>query len=151
MRNLKEDMQGRKQLSCLVVQCFNTLDTYGKPPEAMESIVKIFHLILGRFSIKVVEEAFRAYLESNTVMPKPADIVKIIEPPVAPLKWCKVTFLEIKRKKRENVFTTDEENQYCRDLVDAQVNTLPDERLAISDAVKQAAIEDQRYWRRLTQ
>ena len=130
----------------LLLICFDTLDTFGKEPEQLKNLEGAFQLVLGRFNIDDVEAAFRIYMEKYTVMPKPADIVKIIEPPVEPRKWCKVTFLEIKRKKRENVFTTLEEDQYCIDFVDAQVSAPEDEKLHIEGALRQVAIEDKRYW-----
>jgi len=102
--------------------------------------------VLGRFTIEDVESAFRTYMETKTVMPKPADIVKIIEPPVEPIEWCKVTFLEIKRKKRENVFTTRAEDQYVEDFVAAKTTTSPDERLLIEDAIRQADGDNAKYW-----
>lgn len=103
-------------------------------------------MVLGRFSIEEVEAAFRVYMETQTTMPKPADIVKIIEPPVEPKKWCRVTFLEIKRKRRENVFTTLEEDKYCEDFLKAQVNAPEEQKSLIEDTMRQAAVEDQRYW-----
>ena len=79
-------------------------------------------------------------------MPKPADIVKIIDPSKEKKQWCKITFLEIKRKKRENVFTTNEENQYCEDFVKAAVSGDSDERQLLDSVIKQAEIENKQYW-----
>lgn len=103
-------------------------------------------MTLGRFDYEIVRAAFSVYLQSGSDMPKPADIIKIIEPPIEAKKWCKVTFLDIKRKKRENEFTTNEEDQYCRDFVDAQVNAPEEQKLLIEGAMSQLAVEDKRYW-----
>ena len=103
-------------------------------------------MVLGRFCIEEVEAAFRVYMETKTTMPKPADIVKIIEPPVEPKKWCKVTFLAIKRKHRENVFTSLEEDKYIEDFLKAQVSAPEEQRSLIEDATRQAVAEDKKYW-----
>lgn len=139
-------MDFEKRISALLLICYDTLDTYGKEPEQLQNASKLFAIVLSDYSIEQIETAFKTYLKRNTDMPKPADIVKIIEPPKPEKKWCKVTFLEIKRKKRENIFTTDEENKYCEDFIKASVSGCPDERLALNEVVQQAAIENKQYW-----
>ena len=122
------------------------MDTFGKEPEQLANIAEVFKLVLGRFTIQQVEMAFRIYMEKETTMPKPADIVKIIEPPVEPRKWCKVTFLDIKRKKRENVFTSLAEDQYCEDFIRAATSTTGDERALLEAGLRQESLEHKQYW-----
>ncbi len=144
--SIKNNKNSQKQLMSLLLICFDTLDTFGKEPEQLKNLKEAFQMVLGRFTIEKVKAAFRIYMETQSVMPKPSDIVKIIEPPVEPRKWCKITFLEIKRKRRENVFTTNEENQYCEDFVSAQVNASEEQKNLMEDTMRQLAIEDRRYW-----
>lgn len=103
-------------------------------------------MVLSDYAIEDIEMAFKKYLKSNTVMPKPADIVKIIDPLPEPKEWCKVMFLEIKRKKRENVFTTNEENKYCEDFIKASLSTNSDERQDLQDVITQSERGNKNYW-----
>lgn len=139
-------MDWHSKLSALLLICYDTLDTFGKEPEQLENASKLFAMVLADYSIQQIESAFKIYLKQNSVMPKPADIAKIIDPPKEKKKWCKVAFLEIKRKKRENGFTTKEENQYIEDFMHAAVSGEPDERQELESAMKQAEIENQQYW-----
>jgi len=143
---LSEDSQARKVLTTLVTQCFQTLDTFGKPPEALASMVQMFQAVLGRFTTQEVQKAFSIYMETQTVIPKPADIVRLIEPPENPRNWCKVTFLDIKRRQREEQFISDDEIQYCKDFISATVTASSDTRELLEGAIKQAQIDHKRYW-----
>ena len=143
---ISENPVDKKKLTLLVKSCFEALNTYGGGNDALEASIMLMQMTLSRFDYSTVRKAFEIYLQGSSDMPKPADIVKIIEPPVEPRKWCTVTFLEIKRKKREDVFTSLEEDKYCIDFVDAQVSAPEDNKLLIEGALRQAAIEDKRYW-----
>lgn len=134
------------KLTRLVTTCYEALNVYGKTPEQLEAIIAIFQMDLEDYEYSVVRQAFKVYRKTNSTMPTPADIIKIIEPPKEKKEWCKVTFLEIKRKKRENVFTTNEENQYCVDFLKAAVSGEPDERLELESVLKQEKLENQQYW-----
>ena len=79
-------------------------------------------------------------------MPTPADIIKIIEPPILEKKWCKVTFLEIKKRKRENAFVSLAEDKYIEDFVRAQVHGTEEVKGLIDDTLRQAALEHKQYW-----
>lgn len=106
----------------------------------------LMHMILGRFDYETVREAFSIYLENSSDMPKPADIVKIIEPLKVKRKWCVATFKDIKRRTREGEFIMDHEKQYVEDFLAAQTKAPEDERLMIGQAIKQEAIEHKKYW-----
>lgn len=121
------------------------MDTFGKEPEQLANVGEVFKLVLGRFTIQQVEAAFRVYMERETSMPKPADIVKIIEPPVEPRKWCGATFIDIKRRKRENQFITNAEEKYCYDFLQARIKE-PDNAGMIDDAIKQVERENKQYY-----
>lgn len=97
---------------------FDTLDTYGKEPEQLKNINKLFQIKLANFTWKQIEDAFGMYLNTGTAMPKPADIISIIEPkPV----WCKLTFQEIRKKQIACEFVTDDEYRYCEEFIAAHV------------------------------
>lgn len=77
---LQADIEGQKKLTLLLVDCFASLNTFGKTPEQFEGIIRIFQLILGKYSYKIIHQAFIKYLENNSEMPTPANIIKIIVP-----------------------------------------------------------------------
>lgn len=77
---LRDDADGRKKLSALLLVCFDVLKVYGKEPEQLENIEKIFQMILGKYPFAKVEEGFLKYMERKAEMPTPADIVNIIDP-----------------------------------------------------------------------
>lgn len=79
---LRDDNEGRVKLSSLLLICFDVLDTYGKEPEQLENINNAFQMFLDDYSYESIERAFKEYMKENTAMPKPADIIKIINEPV---------------------------------------------------------------------
>lgn len=144
-QNIKGSPQAQSRLTSLLLVCFDGLNVYGKEPEQLGNITKLFQLVLGGFKISDVETAFAQYLESNTNMPTPADIVKIIEPPVEPRKWCAITFIDIKRRTRENQFITDAEKKYVQDFISARIKDL-DTTSIIDDAMRQVEQQNRQYW-----
>ena len=116
---ISDDLEGKKKLTRLVTACYEGLNIYGKSPEQLEAIIMLMQMTLGRFDYEVVREAFGRYLQHGATMPTPADIIKIIEPPVVPRKWCGATFIDIKRRSRENQFITNAEKKYCDDFIQA--------------------------------
>jgi len=78
---LRDDEEGRKKLSQLLLVCFDTLDNYGKEPEQLVNISSAFQMFLWEYSYDSVERAFMAYMKAETSMPKPADIIKLIAKP----------------------------------------------------------------------
>lgn len=105
----------------------------------------LMQMTLGRFDYESVRNAFGKYLQSGSVMPTPADIIKIIEPPVEKRKWCATTFIDLRRQQREGQFITREEKKYMQDFIAAQVSE-PDNSAMISDAIKRVEADDKRYW-----
>ncbi len=138
-RRIQTSDEDQKKLTRLVTACYEGLNLYGKSPEQLEASIMLMQMTLGRFQYEVVREAFSIYLQSGSNMPTPADIIKIIEPPIPEKKWCKVTFLEIKQKRRENAFTTRAEDQYIIDFIDAQVNASEEVKGLID-------LEHKQYW-----
>ena len=122
------------------------MNTYGGTQEGLEASVMLMQMVLGKYPYSLVRKGFEIHMQNSSDMPKPADIIQIIDPPPAKKQWCKVTFLEIKRKKRENVFTTIQEDKYIEDFVKAAVSGDSDERAELGEALNQAQVEDKRYW-----
>lgn len=78
-------------------------------------------------------------------MTTPADIIKIIEPPSEPRKWCATTFIDLKRQQREGQFITQAEKQYMQDFLAAKVKD-PDNAPMIDDAIKLVEQQDKQYY-----
>lgn len=63
----------------MIFQCFQSLNVYGKEPEALENVVSIFTLVLADYPMEKIRQAFGYYLKFNDQMPTPSAIVNIIE------------------------------------------------------------------------
>lgn len=101
----------------------------------------LMQMVLGRFDYETVRAAFGKYLQVGATMPTPADIVKIIEPPVEVPQFSATVFIDIKRRTREGQFITKAEKQYCEDFISSKVNNP-----IVDDAVKQVEQQDKQYW-----
>lgn len=128
----------------LVKSCYESLNTYGKSPEQLEASIMLMQMILGRFDYETVREAFGVYLQNSSDMPRPADIIKIIEPPIEKRKWCATTFIDLRRQQREGQFMTKEEKQYIQDFLSAKTKD-PDNAM-IDDAVKLVEQQESQYY-----
>ena len=58
------------------------MDNFGKREEQIPNINKAFQMFLEDFTYYSIEKAFKKYMQENTVMPKPADIISLIRKPV---------------------------------------------------------------------
>jgi hypothetical protein len=79
---LRDDKESQTKLSRLLLISFDVLDTFGKEAEQLENINLAFQLYLEDYSYDLIESAFKKYMQENTVMPKPADIISLIRKPV---------------------------------------------------------------------
>jgi hypothetical protein len=122
------------------------LDTFGKEPEQLENLKKVFQMVLGRFSIAQVEMAFRIYMEKFTTMPKPADIVKIIEPPQKEQVWCGATYIQLCKRKRENQFMLDAELKYIKDFENARITAPEQQKGLMEESIRQVEQQNNQYW-----
>lgn len=129
----------------LVKSCYEALNTYGTSKDGLEATIMLMQMALGRFDYESVREAFGIYLQTNSDMPKPADIIMILEPHKKPKTWCATTFIDIKRRARENQFITNAEKKYCEDFVQARIKE-PDNAGMIDDTLKQVEHENKQYW-----
>lgn len=106
----------------------------------------LMQMTLGKFTYEVVRKAFEVHTVNSSVMPTPADIVKIIEPPAEPRKWCGATFIDIKRRWREGQFITDAEKRYCDDFVAAKVKAPDEVKGLIEDSIREVKKQNRLYW-----
>ncbi len=101
---------------------------YGRQPENIEVINRLFHSILGKFSSEKVIRAFEIWLEKSQEFPTPADIVGIIKrngkPPLSREIYIAIS-------KKDGADRTKDDWQYLRDY-EAEQNGeawgLPDEQ-----------------------
>jgi len=138
--------EDKKKLTLLVKSCYEALNTYGKSPDNMEASVMLMQMMLGKFPYEQVRSAFETYLNTNSEMPKPADIIAIIEPERQKKKWCSTTFIDIKKRGREGQFITEAEKKYCEDFVAAKVSGDEEVALLIEAAEREVELQDSRYW-----
>ena len=76
---ISECEQSQKAVNVIIYDLFQSLKIYGKEPEALESIIRVFKMTLGEYTRVQVENAFRYYLKYFHGFPEPSDIVTIIE------------------------------------------------------------------------
>lgn len=97
----------------MVAQCFTTLNVYGKTADQLNDITKMFLLVLARQDIAEIIDSFTRWMMRNSVMPTPADIMNLIEPP--PEKPKESVYIEINRRRREGHYITEKERAFCRE------------------------------------
>lgn len=76
---MKSDPAGKKRIGEAIVLFHDALKTYGKQPEQMESVTKLFMFALADYPVEKIVEAMAYYVRNYTDFPSPADIVQIIE------------------------------------------------------------------------
>lgn len=76
---MKSDPAGKKRVGEAIVLFHDALKTYGKQPEQMESVTKLFMFALADYPTEKIVEAMAYYVKNYTDFPAPADIVQIIE------------------------------------------------------------------------
>ena len=136
---------GKKKLTRLVAACYEALNVFGKSPEQLESITMIMQMTLAKYDYEIIRKAFEIHLTQSSIMPTPADIIKIISPPIPAKKWCASSFIDIKRRWREGQFIMDEEKKYCSDFVAAQIKAPEAERSLIEETIRQVESENRKY------
>ena len=109
---LKNSNEAKKALNVVLQHCFQALRLYGKEPEALESAVALFELVLADYSFAQIEQAFRAYLRQHNEMPAPADIASIIDRGGRPA-FDRLVYGSLTHKQPE--LRSDEEWQYMRE------------------------------------
>lgn len=96
----------------MLLVCYDGLKVYGKDPEQLDNLNKLFQLVLADYPIESIEAAMRFYMKHNTEMPAPADIANIIERGNKP-PFDRSVYVSISKKHAEDRRPSDWE--YMRD------------------------------------
>lgn len=117
--SLKDDKESKNRLNETLLMAFDALKTYGKEPEQMDSVKKLFHFALADYPWQKIREAFAYYFKNNTEMPAPADIVQIIERGNKP-PFDRAVYVSISKKDANQ--RSSEEWAYMRGYEDWMLN-----------------------------
>ncbi len=66
-----------KSIKTCLINCYLALNVYGKTPEDLPAIYKVFDLVLEGIQTDIIELAFIQWLRESRDMPAPADIYKL--------------------------------------------------------------------------
>jgi hypothetical protein len=89
------------------------MNTYGKTPDQLTDACVVFVNLLKPYPMGEVIKAFGEYMRRHTVMPTPADIIAIIDPPAPTPDWA--AFVSIKQRMQDSYqFVSDKDRQYVR-------------------------------------
>jgi hypothetical protein len=103
------------EVALLVRQCFDVLDTFGKTPDQLTNIIKAFVTQLAEYPYDQVRAAFRAYIKRSTVMPKPADIINLIDPPKEEWKPDWAVYIALKKRiQRDGYYVYGSEREFLQ-------------------------------------
>lgn len=105
----------RSEIAEMVTVCYDALDTYGKTPEQMKATIKLFCMVLEGRPIDKVREGFRHWVNRNSKLPTPADIVNIIDPPKQEWRPDWAAYVGLKQKiKTDWYYPSHEERDFLR-------------------------------------
>lgn len=76
---ISQDQAGQKALAVELYQRFQASKTYGKDPEALDSIIAVFVRDLAEYPIEKVMQAVKTHSERSPEFPTVADIVGLIK------------------------------------------------------------------------
>ena len=109
---MSNDAEAKKALDVILFDLFQTLTLYGKEPEALESMSRIFKMILSEYRFEDIKKAFVYYLKYFKGMPEPSDIVTIIERGGKP-PFERSVYISIQKKPAEE--RSSDEWSYVKD------------------------------------
>src|SRR4051812_42867699 len=75
---LRDDYDGQKKLAVELYDRFHAMKTYGKEPESLEGITRIFKRALSAFSVDHILRAVSTHAQRSQEFPTVADIVGLI-------------------------------------------------------------------------
>lgn len=139
--------EDRFNLGRFVWDCFNSLDTYGKTPDQLESAAKTFIAVLSQYPMDSIVQAFSQWVLRNSKMPTPSDIANIIDPPAPKPDWPR--YIRIQgvlqaRAKGSDIFLSDHDRAYIRYCDDysktelSEYQNLQETKQAISESETKA-------------
>lgn len=68
-----------QKLTRLVTACYHSLNVYGKTPEQLESVIMLMQMTLKHHPYGIIRRAFENYIQGNSAMPTPHDILAKIK------------------------------------------------------------------------
>lgn len=75
---LKDSPEGKEALAVKVYGLFETCKLYGKSPESLEPVIKVFREQLGEYTTEQVVMAFDTHIQRSQEFPTVADIAGLI-------------------------------------------------------------------------
>jgi hypothetical protein len=109
---LRECPEAKKQLAVALSMFFDTLKIYGKTPDQMESVTRMFNFVLADYSYDQIQKALAYYAKNYNEMPAPSDIATIIERGGKP-PFDKSVYVALSKTQPEH--RTSDEWEYMRD------------------------------------
>ena len=73
-----KSLENSKQIVHMIHQCFAIQNTYSKTPKQLEILMKVMVEDLSPHPIEEINKAFLKWRRTESVVPTPADIIKII-------------------------------------------------------------------------
>ena len=81
----------------MIYGSFEALNLYGKKPESLKAVSKLFQQILGDHCVGDIQKAFDIWMKRESQFPTPADIYGLIERDGKP-PLCKAMYVNIGKK-----------------------------------------------------
>lgn len=152
---LIDDEEGKKALAVELYDRFHAMKTYGKEPESLESIIRIFKKDLAKYPTEKILKAISTHAERNDEFPTVSDISGLIKRNGrAPIKESDI--ISIRKKEvcdwsRAEGQLVEEWNRQQRevwhDVDDAQRQSdIQQENLRLRNKVKELESEIKRAW-----
>lgn len=77
-QSVGNDPRAQMRLAELLTDAFTTMNTFGRTPESLTAIIRLFQADLGGYPIEAVELAFASWRQNNSAFPTPFDILNIL-------------------------------------------------------------------------
>lgn len=111
---LSEDVEGKIKLKEIIGFCFDSQRVYGKEPEQIGNVNKMFQLILAEYPYEKIRAAFIRFLKTSPEMPTPADICRLIDGEGKPV-FDKSTYIALQKRKDADDYLTPKERKYMQE------------------------------------
>jgi hypothetical protein len=122
----------KKELLKFVRVCFETLDTYGKTPQQLGTASEVFVRMLSKYDMELVREGFYSYMERNSRMPTPSDIINIIDPPPWKPDWAYYHSLKESIKRGNQLSPYSAEHRYMKKCEEYALQEMRDDEERMS-------------------
>lgn len=105
------------QLLSFLDTSFAVLDTYGRKPDQLTEISKIFVEMLKGYTFEKIKQGFMQHMKRSSRMPTPADIINLIDPPPPPPwkpDWAYYVAIQESKKRGNFISTFSDEYTYLK-------------------------------------